>query len=353
MLLRSLLQQLAAAWDSTPRFITRTPVHPCARQWMRPNLEALEDRTVPTNITYNGGPLIPNVQVSNIVAGAQPLDTTGLMQALVRDYLPLLGPYYGIGAGSVRSTVSTNPFSGNPSDAMIQSFVLQEINAGAVAPPGGNQLYFTFLPPGQRVSDFGSESGVSGYHSAFFVYHDATGYHQLNNGQVFTTPVQPIPVYFAVSFGGSADDVSQTASHELAEAVTDPEGYSGYIDPSLGASGEVADIYDFQNPFVLDGYKVAVLSGPQGQKIDSPLVQVPQTAQAPQVPQPPTLHKPWLLSFFDQFLHGVETVNPDGSATVTDNLFGFSLTSKYDSSGDLQSVTLFGMNVTLLFEFGL
>jgi hypothetical protein len=42
--------------------------------------------------------------------------------------------------------------------------------------------------------------------------------------------------------------------------------------------------------------------------------------------------------------------NPDGSVTVTDSLFGIPLVSSYDSSGNLLSVTLFGFNVTALFE---
>jgi hypothetical protein len=66
---------------------------------------------------------------------------------------------------------------------------------------------------------------------------------------------------------------------------------------------------------------------------------------------PPTLHTPSLLAFFDALLGGVETVNSNGTETVTDSFFGIPLfVSTYDSVGNLESVTLFGMNVTLLFE---
>jgi len=62
------------------------------------------------------------------------------------------------------------------------------------------------------------------------------------------------------------------------------------------------------------------------------------------------LHKPALLAFIDAILGGVETVIPHESETITDPLFGFApLASTYDSSGNLESVTLFGFNITFLF----
>ena len=63
------------------------------------------------------------------------------------------------------------------------------------------------------------------------------------------------------------------------------------------------------------------------------------------------MHTPSLLALFDALLHGIEAVNGNGTETVTDSLFGSPLlVSTYDGSGDLTSVTLFGMNVTALFE---
>jgi hypothetical protein len=239
---------------------TKTP----AQERVRPTLEVLEDRTAPSvNVGFGGGPTIPNVQVNNIVMGPQQVNTTALMQDLVRDYLPLLGTYYGIGAGSLRSSISVSPFAGNPSLGQIQSFIVQEINSGAVPPPDGNQVYFVFLPPGQSVNPFVG-SDMTGFHSNFWVYHDGSGYHSSN---IFVGGQQPIPVYFAVSFGTGNE--SQVVSHELAESVTDPTGM-GYRDPSNPDGGEVADIYELLPGFTLDGFQVAVLSGPQGQEITGP-----------------------------------------------------------------------------------
>jgi hypothetical protein len=251
-------------------------------------LEALEDRFVPTSIPFNGGPIIPHVQVNNIVTGSQPIDTSAFMQAMVKDYLPLLGPYYGIGAGSLRSAVTANPLPGTtPSDDQFHNLILQEINSGAVPKPDGNQLYFVFLAPGQSVS-----SGVLlGIHSAFLVIPGPNGYQILHPGMFFDPGVTPLPVYYAVSDSGPANLVTVTASHELASAVTDPDGMSGYID--LGSGLENADVYESSNPAVLDGYQVAVISGPQGQMIGTPLA-------APT----PLLHTPYLLGLFDAFFHG-------------------------------------------------
>ncbi len=237
MILPQWLRQLAQRWSPRANTYSRR---------VRPTLEVLEDRTVPTSITYHGGPTIPHVQVNNIVMGPQSLDAGALVRALVQDYLPLMGPYYGIGAGTLRSSINVAPLPGNPTDGQIQSFLLQEIRSGAVPPPGPNQLYMVFLAPGQAVPDVG-----------FLSYH----------GYFFTPGIGAI--YYAVVYGAPGQ-TSISASHELAESVTDPDGFSGYIDLSLdgGANGEVADIYQSVNAtFPLNGYPVAVLSGPQGQPI--------------------------------------------------------------------------------------
>jgi hypothetical protein len=331
MLLCQQLQRLSTALNRMAGISARTCLNTSPSISIRPRLEILEDRTVPTNITYHGGPTIPHVQVDNIVTGQQPVDTTALMQALVRDYLPLLGPNYSIGAGTLRSAITANPLSGSTiNDNMVQNLILQEINSGAVPPPDGNQLYFVFLAPGQT-------SPMGSYHSGFFAVRDSSGYHIVTNGQPSGGVLIPITYAVSVIDAAHPDQLPRWASHELAEAVTDPDGITGFYDDGLGGNGEVADIYALQNPFLLDGYNVAVLSGPQGQMIGTPLSTSP-------------LHTPYFLGLFDAFFHGVVKTNVDGTTTITDNLFGLQLVSTYNTSGNLQSVTLLGLNVTFLFE---
>jgi len=84
----------------------------------------------------------------------------------------------------------------------------------------------------------------------------------------------------------------------------------------------------------------------------SPLSPPPPPVPPPSAPPAsPALNVPPLLGVFDQLLGATETVNADGSVTETAHLFGFPLlVSTFSSSGSLESVTLFGINVTFLFE---
>jgi RHS repeat-associated protein len=71
----------------------------------------------------------------------------------------------------------------------------------------------------------------------------------------------------------------------------------------------------------------------------------------PAPPAAPTLQVPPLLAFLDSILGGIETINSDGTETITDSLFGIPLfVATFNSSGGLTSVTLFGINITFLFE---
>jgi probable HAF family extracellular repeat protein len=77
----------------------------------------------------------------------------------------------------------------------------------------------------------------------------------------------------------------------------------------------------------------------------------PPPSPPPSPKPPPTLHTPPLLAFFDSLLAGVETVNGNETETVIDRFFGIPLfISTYDGAGNLMSVTLFGIDVTLLIE---
>jgi len=63
------------------------------------------------------------------------------------------------------------------------------------------------------------------------------------------------------------------------------------------------------------------------------------------------LNVPPLLAFVDSLLGGVETINGNGTETITDRFFGIPLlVSTFNSQGNLVSVDLFGsINVTFLF----
>ncbi|HTU88762.1 MAG TPA: putative Ig domain-containing protein, partial [Gemmataceae bacterium] len=62
--------------------------------------------------------------------------------------------------------------------------------------------------------------------------------------------------------------------------------------------------------------------------------------------QPPVLNVPPLLAFFDALLGAIETLNANGTETVTDSILGIPLVvATYDNSGNFVSATLLGINV--------
>jgi hypothetical protein len=218
------------------------------QRYVKPILVELETRIMPTTFLYGGGPTIPNVVVNPIIMQqpgvAMPqANVEALFQSLVRDYLPLLTPYYGVGAGTVGFTETIPPVLGNPTDAQVQSFLQGQIQAGVLPQNGPNQLYVVVLPFGRSVSD----EGVISYHSYFL----------MPSGSV---------VYYAVVDGVGTNQLARAISHELVESVTDPGPTRAYWD---GAGNEIADVEGPQT-FILDGYAVQVLSGPQGQAIEGP-----------------------------------------------------------------------------------
>ncbi len=66
----------------------------------------------------------------------------------------------------------------------------------------------------------------------------------------------------------------------------------------------------------------------------------------PAPPTPPVLNVPPLLAVLDELLGSTETMNADGTETITDSLFGIPLVvSTFDAQGNLVSVTLFGFTI--------
>lgn len=64
----------------------------------------------------------------------------------------------------------------------------------------------------------------------------------------------------------------------------------------------------------------------------------------------PSLNVPPMLALFDSLLGAVETVNANGTETIVDSLFGFPLlVSTFNQFGHLESVTIFGIDITSLF----
>jgi titin len=86
----------------------------------------------------------------------------------------------------------------------------------------------------------------------------------------------------------------------------------------------------------------------------TPPVSPPQFFPVPSGPRqtslPPVLNMPPLLALINFFLGGIETINANGTETLTDSLFGMPLlVSTFDSSGQLMNVKFLGIDATFLF----
>ena len=144
------------------------------------------------------------------------------------------------------------------SDAFIQARLQADVSSGLLRAPNANTLYVVYVQPNVAVN-LGSgqgttQQGILGYHTAFLGANGA-----------------PIRYAVVASPGGAAgnsvlpeattalDQLTAVTSHELAEAVTDPDinsnvnnGRLGWFDPQRGEIGDVEE--NNPNAFVrLDG----------------------------------------------------------------------------------------------------
>jgi hypothetical protein len=239
-----------------------------------PRVEALESRQVPT-VSFFGGNLLPHVQAQALYLGNEfssaPANTEpATFDAFLRDITG--GPYmqaltragFGVGPGSAVAGVVDNTslaVGSTISDAFIRARLQADVNSGLLQAPNANTLYVVRVEPDVAVNlglgQGTTQQGILGYHTAFVGTNGA-----------------PIRYAVVVSPGGAAgnsvlpeattaiDQLTAVTSHELAEAVTDPDvnsnvnnGRLGWFDPQRGEIGDVEE--NNPNAFVrLDGHLV-------------------------------------------------------------------------------------------------
>lgn len=196
------------------------------------------------HLTYQGGPLIQNVQVFTVfwgklwgsnsssqqmMANLNQFFTAILASPLIDQLAEYNVPGQAIGHGSFIGTkvINTNAPAGSITDSAIQAQLKKWVKAGAVPKPNDNTLYFTYLDPGV-VSIMGGGKSCQNY----------CGYHN-NTGKVYYA-VMPYPTCSGCLGGLAAfDALTGTSSHELCEAITDPVAGSGWYD---NTNGEIGDI---------------------------------------------------------------------------------------------------------------
>jgi hypothetical protein len=232
-------------------------------------LETLEDRVVPSLVNH-GGAILPSIQAQALYLGSNwatspiPASTfDGFLATTVDGTTSAPAPYLAMlknagfngvtGAGSSLAGVTDNStIAGTITDAQIEADLAADIsntsgNTPGVEQPGANTLYFVFVQPGTVVSLGNGQDSTN----TFLAYH--TSY--TANGSLIR--------YAVVPFHGTAgnaqdpwlnsaqDSMTVAASHEMAEAITDPDGRT-WFDRS---GNEIGDIVNGVTVY-LNGYAV-------------------------------------------------------------------------------------------------
>ena len=149
----------------------------------------------------------------------------------------------------VGTTIDDTPVANTLTDAEIRREIQAQVAARNLPAINSDALYFVFTPPGVIVTDRnGADSGIN-----------FAGYHDFASEASFAYSVIPF---------ASADELTITASHELAEAVTDPEptGSSlGWYDEQNGEIGDIPVSMYYAGMITESGY-VDHLQGPDGSR---------------------------------------------------------------------------------------
>lgn len=282
-----------ADWFANRPRYPKTP-----KQTTRPQVEILEDRTVPT-VNYYGGNVLTAVEAQALFLGshwsaAANTSTTTTLNNFMTDvtggaYMDALANAgYGVGRGSATAgVVDSRSFTLNStiSDSTIRSDIQADIKSKLLQQPDKNRLYIVYVEPNVAVNlgngQGTTKQGILGYHGAFGG-RDASGHATVIRYAVIAYPGGTVG---NSSLGTSTiDQLTAVSSHELAEAVTDPDvNYSrlGWYDPLYGEIGDITE--NDPNALVyLDGYLVQEAAGKYDQ-----LLTLNTTPTLP-APPPPT-----------------------------------------------------------------
>jgi hypothetical protein len=257
-------------FGKTIRPAARTPM-----PWsVRLSIESLENRLVPTGLSYGGGPLLTAVEATPVYYGPtwasqsanQAMETSlnDFVGRLVKSpYIDQLQEYAGngqfIGRGSCGASGQVTG-NWNPSqttingtvyttitDAQITGMLNDQIANRTLPAPDGNRLYIVFVDPAaQVIADFNSARHPGLADSV----RDFSGYHHFGTDQAGNRYAYAI-VMPGNQGAGTANGLAGlqyttiTISHEIAESITDPDLVTGWIDRdthSVTRGSEIGDI---------------------------------------------------------------------------------------------------------------
>lgn len=210
-------------------------------------------------LVYNGGVLLPNVEVFTVFWGKQyakggvladlPAKVNtffdSILQSTMMDQMAEYNtPKYKFGKGKHTGTITitTAAPKHNITDTALQTTIKGWLAGNKAFPqPGKNTLYFLYLESGVSVTMGGSKSCTS-----------FCGYHN-NIGTKIFYAIMPYPSCNGCLGGKNPfDAITGTTSHELCEAITDAIPGTGWYDSK---NGEIGDICAWQFKQV-NGYNV-------------------------------------------------------------------------------------------------
>jgi hypothetical protein len=238
---------------------------------VRPQLESLEERRVMT-VTFHGGDVLPNVAVQGVYYGSdwgnnQTLfDQTGALEGYLGNivnspYMDMLNNAgYGVGRGHADPGVIVDA---NPdktqwlTDTQIRNDLAGELNSptSAFQPPDGNRLYVVYVEPGVAIqndhyNNINSQVNFYGYHDSFTANVGGT-----DQNIRYAVVAYPGGINGADSRLSTFDQLTAVTSHEIAEAVTDPDASSNPAWYDDGLNQEIGDVTANQDVYV-NGYAV-------------------------------------------------------------------------------------------------
>jgi hypothetical protein len=255
-------------------------------------VEFLESRALLT-VTYHGGALLPAVEAQAVYLGgdwstnssltSQTSQVDKFVSTIVNSpYMDMLtNAGYNVGRGTASAGVIDNvtlnkstAASGGVTDLQIQKDLQAMISAGQVQTPDANRLYIVYVEPGVVVhldSSDASNTTFLGYHGAFAG--TAAGKAVDIHYDVIPYPGSPNFSPQSQGFSSAFNEMTTVTSHELAEAVTDPNvNYKalGWYDDNL--NGEIGDLTS--KTTTLSGYEVQDLVG-KNDNVISPSTSTP------------------------------------------------------------------------------
>lgn len=193
------------------------------------------------NLTYRGGALLEHVQVSTLFMGKAwqgspyPNYVNHFFKDLFADgrYMANLAQYsaggYQIGNGSIVATAwDKSALPAHVTDAQVRADIVAGVKAKVLAPVKTDSLYVVYVAPGTSVLDENGEDSENNFY----------GYH----GYVTQSPIGSFAYAIIVYTQGEEWRLTATVSHEMAEAVTDPQVNAGTLGWYDDNNGEVGDI---------------------------------------------------------------------------------------------------------------